>query len=255
VAQPNLNLSVELLENLYSKYNSFDYIHPDPLELLYNYNDLRDREVVALIASSLAYGRVGQILKSTSRVLNLIGSPGQFVLSSKYSEIVNRLAGFKHRFSTGQDMAQLLLGAGRIIETYGSLENCFVAGLGQNDHTVVNALKYFADKLTDPFDNKYSSLIPDPKKGSACKRMNLMLRWLVRKDQVDPGGWLQIDPAKLIIPLDTHMHRIAVEYGLTGRKSADMQTALEITNAFTVFSPGDPVRYDFALTRPAIGGH
>ena len=99
------------------------------------------------------------------------------------------------------------------------------------------------------------NLIPNPTKGSACKRLNLMARWMVRKDEVDPGGWDQIDTSMLIVPLDVHMHRIAIEHGLTRRKNADMRTALEVTDAFAGYSPKDPVRYDFALTRPPIGGH
>ncbi len=95
-------------------------------------------------------------------------------------------------------------------------------------------------------------LLPSPGKGSACKRLNLFLRWMVRSDDVDPGGWSGVDAGKLIVPLDTHMHRMGLEVGLTRRKQADMQAALEVTRAFRTIAPEDPVRYDFALTRLGI---
>ena len=94
--------------------------------------------------------------------------------------------------------------------------------------------------------------LPSPDGGSACKRLNLFLRWMVRKDNVDPGIWQSIPASHLIVPLDTHMHRIAKAMGLTSRKQADIQSAIEITGAFSFIRPADPVRYDFALTRLGI---
>ena len=97
-----------------------------------------------------------------------------------------------------------------------------------------------------------AGLLPSPSAGSACKRLNLFLRWMVRQDNVDPGGWDSVSPAKLIIPLDTHMHRIGRRLGLTPRRQADLRTAIEITEGFRGICPSDPVRYDFALTRLGI---
>ena len=94
--------------------------------------------------------------------------------------------------------------------------------------------------------------MPWPSRGSACKRLNLYLRWMIRSDEVDPGGWSGVHPRKLIVPLDTHMHRIGREWGFTRRKAADMKTALEITEAFRSINELDPVKYDFALTRTGI---
>ena len=244
-----------VFEELYSRYNHREFVHPDPLEFLYAYDDLRDREIVALIASSLAYGRVQQILKSVSIVLDAIGSPLRYVRTTSGSKMKRQFRDFKHRFTTGDEVADLLFGIGRVVGKHGSLGNCFARGIDRRDKTVKSALGYFTRELTAPVGNKQTSLIPDPRKGSACKRLNLMLRWMVRRDEVDPGGWDQIDTSRLIVPLDIHMHRIAVEHGLTRRKNADMRTALEITDAFARYSAEDPVRYDFALTRPGIGGH
>ncbi len=188
-------------------------------------------------------------------MLEAIGSPLRYVRTTSRPKMKRHFRNFKHRFTTGDEVADLLFGIERAVEKHGSLGNCFARGIDRRDKTVKSALGHFATELTAPVGNMKTSLIPDPKKGSACKRLNLMLRWMVRRDDVDPGGWDQIDKSMLIVPLDIHMHRIAIEHGLTRRKNANMRTALEVTDAFARYSAEDPVRYDFALTRPGIGGH
>ena len=112
-------------------------------------------------------------------------------------------------------------------------------------------MTFFAKKLTAG-KNKPGHLVALPEKGSACKRMNLFLRWMVRNDNVDPGGWADVPLSKPIVPLDTHMHKIGLKLGFTSKKQANMDTALEITNVFKKFVPDDPVKYDFSLTRFGI---
>lgn len=241
------------LERLYVLYNSRKWVHPDPLEFLYKYADFKDREVAGLIASSLAYGRVTQILKSVSSVLDKMGpSPYGFLLSATPSYLLRMYSGFKHRFTTGEELAFMLIGAKSVIKRFGSLYKCFLSGFNDDDETVLTGLSYLVNELRIDLNGRSNSLLPLPEKGSACKRWNLFLRWMVRKDSVDPGGWDRVSPAKLIVPLDTHMHRICLLLKLTGRKNADMRTAMEITSAFRKIDPEDPVRYDFALTRPGI---
>jgi uncharacterized protein (TIGR02757 family) len=242
--------SREKLEALYSAYNRRCYVYPDPLEFLYGFQDPLDVEVVGLIASSLAYGNVKQILRSVSLVLEKMGpSPSAFLLNAPLNRIAGTFADFKHRFTTGQDIARLLRGVKRVIEKHGSLQQCFLSGLHPNDHNVIPALSAFVRNI---FPEECDFLIPTPGRGSACKRLNLFLRWMVRRDDVDPGGWDGVSPSKLLVPLDTHMHRIALTLGLTKRKQADLRTAVEITEAFRKLSPSDPVRYDFVLTRFGI---
>ncbi len=239
----------QALDRLYRRYNRVKYVHPDPLEFLFRYEDLRDREIAGLVASSLAYGRVAQILKSVEAVLGRMGrSPRRFVTATSPRTIAAMCAGFKHRVTTGCDMAELLVGIRNAVRTHGSLNECFMAGLGAHDETVLPAMVCFTRELgcTAPH------LIPDPAKGSACKRLNLFLRWMVREDAVDPGGWHGVPREKLIVPMDTHMARISRELGFTRRKSADMTAALEVTSAFRAFAPEDPVKYDFVLTRFGI---
>lgn len=241
------------LEMLYKKYNRREFVHPDPLEFLYNYKDVRDREIAGLIASSLAYGRVAQILKSVSIVLGRMGrSPYGYLMSKRDKEIVKDFVDFKHRFTTGRDKADLLIGIRHVVRRYGSLKKCFKSGYKNNDKTTVPALSFFVSEMIRGAGVKKMSLLPSPELGSACKRLHLYLRWMIRKDAVDPGGWDDIPCSKLIIPLDTHMHRIGRALGFTKRRQADLRTALEVTDGFAVFSPEDPVRYDFALTRFGI---
>ena len=246
-------ISRKKLDELYDFYSRHEFIHPDPLEFLYAYPDLRDREIVGLIASSLAYGRVAQILKSISSVLDRVNpSPFSFLLNASKKTLLATFRDFKHRFTTGEELAFLLWGAKHVIQTYGSFGACFTAGLYDDDDTVLPALSAFVRKLNIMSLKGHNSLLPCPDKGSACKRLNLFLRWMVRQDDIDPGGWDLVPVSKLIIPLDTHMHRICRMLDLTRRKQADMRTALEITHAFRRIAPDDPVRYDFALTRLGI---
>jgi uncharacterized protein (TIGR02757 family) len=241
------------LDHLYAVYNSRKWVHPDPLEYLYDYPNLRDREVAGLIASSLAYGRVAQILKSVSAVLEKMGrSPYRFLESSTPASLHMAFGNFRHRFTSGEDLVILLLGMKRIIERYGSIYSCFLSGLNNDDKTILPAVSFLVKELRTPLKGGCNSLLPQPEKGSACKRLNLFLRWMVRRDQVDPGGWHKVSPNKLIVPLDTHMHRICGLLKMTSRKNADMCTALEVTRVFGKLEPADPVRYDFALTRLGI---
>lgn len=248
-----MNISKEALESLYNRYNKKEYIHPDPLEFLYHYKSIGEREIVGLVASSLAYGRVAQILKSVQSVLDVISpSPFNYLALNDRKKIRNDFKNFQHRFTTGKDMADLLIGIKIAINNYGSLYNCFLKGLSENDTTIIPALTAFVTTLAKGAGKSYLSLLPSPNKKSACKRLNLYLRWMVRSDDVDPGGWKRLPTSKLIIPLDTHMHNIGTRLGLTNRKQGNLQTAIDITEGFSKIEPNDPTKYDFCLTRLGI---
>ena len=251
--KPALTTSVcRRLDDLYVRYNRREFVHPDPLAFLYHYKDVRDREIVGLIASALAYGRVNQIMKSVGRVLEQMPAPHAFLQQASLRSLQKTFEDFKHRFTTGSELAALFFGIKRALERHGSLSSCFLLGLRDEDDTVLNALAAFVSELSSMANHSLSFLLPAPSKGSACKRLHLYLRWMVRRDAVDPGGWHSVDPSKLIVPLDTHMYRIGLAFGLTGRKQANIRTALEVTEGFRAIAPGDPVRYDFALTRLGI---
>lgn len=243
----------ETIDYIFKFYHHRRFVHPDPLEFLYAYPELRDRELVGLIASSLAYGRITLILRNISIVLDrLEHAPCEFLLNTSPERLFSLFADFRHRFTTGADIVLMLLGAKQMIMTYGSLYHGFLESLHHAEDTVLPALSVFVKKLNTFMPCNRKHLLPCPDKGSACKRMNLFLRWMVRKDSVDPGGWSEVPRSKLIVPLDTHMHRIGCMLRLTTRKQADMRTAMEITHAFRKITPEDPVRYDFALTRLGI---
>jgi uncharacterized protein (TIGR02757 family) len=242
-----------ILEDLYCRYNKKEFIHPDPLEFLYNYHELRDREIAGFIASSLAYGRVAQILKSVSSVLGKMGSsPYLYLMDSKPSVIENTFRGFKHRFADDKNLYAALIGLRSILVEYGSLYECFLKGIDEKDETELGCMEFFTKKIVSGCNGNPGHLVPAVEKGSACKRLHLFLRWMVRKDDVDPGGWDRIPSSMLIIPLDVHMHKIGRLLGFTNRKQADIVTALEITSGFRKLMPDDPVKYDFTLTRFGI---
>ena len=238
---------------LYDRYHHRKFVHPDPLEFLYCYQDIRDREVVALLASALAYGRVAQILNSVSCLLEKLGpSPFGFLMHASLKALRSHLKDFKHRFTTGEDIADMLWGAKKMIIAHGSLGRCFAGGMKKHHDTVLPALSTFAKSLNGQSARRCKFLIPDPERGSACKRLHLFLRWMVRSDNIDPGGWHSVPASKLIVPVDTHMLRMGRHLKLTRRNQADLRTALDITYAFRKITPEDPVRYDFALTRLGI---
>jgi len=248
-------VSRERLEQIYRTYNSRRWVHPDPLEFLYDYRDPLDREIVGLIASSLAYGRVLQILKSVRCVLEKMGrSPRDFLSSHAEGDLGEAFRGFKHRFTTAEELVALLLGIRRVIHRFGSLEDCFRYGYREEHETVVPALSSFVSELSQEWRVECNSLLPQPEKGSACKRLHLYLRWMIRRDRVDPGVWKSMPVHKLIVPLDTHMHRMGLHFDLTRRSGADLCTAVEVTKGFQTVCPEDPVRYDFALTRIGMRG-
>ncbi len=241
------------LETLYAKYNAPEHIHPDPLEFVVQFPDKGNREIAGLFAACLAYGRVRTILKSVATVLApMEGRPREFILTHGPEDFDTIYRQFSHRFTKGGDISALARGVREVLMAHGSLERCFQNHDPTDADTILPALKGFTDELRRNAGHSLSFLLPDPEKGSALKRLNLFLRWMVRHDRVDPGGWDTISPGKLLVPLDTHIHAFALRQGLTRRKHADLMATLEVTEKFKVLTPQDPVKYDFALTRLGI---
>ncbi|PIU17653.1 MAG: TIGR02757 family protein [Elusimicrobia bacterium CG08_land_8_20_14_0_20_59_10] len=244
----------EYFEKIYREMNRPEFIHPDPLEFVWRYKARADRETAGIIAACLAYGNVTQILRSVEKVLSPMGpSPSAWLKSSAPGAINKAMLGFRHRFTPASEMALFLHNIKRALEKYGSLEALFLKGSDTADTTVEAALYNFIDAFNSA--GCAPSLTPCTALKSSFKRMNLYLRWMVRSDAVDPGVWKGISPSKLIIPLDTHMRRVAMSLGMTQRKDTSMRTAAEITTFFRKLSPSDPVKYDFALTRAGIRGN
>lgn len=237
-----------VLEELYATSNRRELAAPDPVVFLYRYPDPRDREIAALIASSLAFGRVAQIHRSVAAVLDAMDRPRSYIERTTPARLQRALEGFRHRWVSGDQLATMLSSVRRLIARYETLEAAFAAGIASGD--VCGGLRTLVSGL---HHDGTSRLLALPERGSACKRLNLFLRWMVRQDAVDPGGWTTVTADALIVPLDTHMHRIGRLLGFTTRAAADMRAALEITEGFRRLCPSDPVRYDFALTRLGMG--
>ena len=244
----------EKLDTVYQKYNKRKYVDPDPLLFLYDYQKVQDREVAGLVAACLAYGRVEMIMKTVGQVLEKMGpSPFEYVCETRDEAIEKRFTGFKYRFATDIHLSNLLKGIRKVILEYGSLENCFSADPETGDETVLIGLCRLYRTINQAGHTGH--LMADPQKSSACKRTHLFLRWMVRRDAVDPGGWERVSPCQLIVPLDTHMYKIGNLLGFTRRKSPDKTCALEITAGFREIVGQDPVKYDFSLTRFGIRRH
>jgi len=249
-----------VLERLYSKYNHRDLIKPDPLQFVYRYSEPSDMEVTAFLAADLAYGRVRHIQKSLTNLFERMGKgPYAFVRGFGKTER-KRLKGFKHRFTTDQDISDLLILLKEVLNRYGSIEEFFIQGYNPGDRNIIPALSKFCESLFTMYtrhqDDRVSRglkyLLASPANGSASKRLNLFLRWMVRDDEVDTGLWKSIDKAKLIVPIDVHMGRLCKILGLYNQKAVSLQTAIKITEGFAEIESADPVKYDFALSRIGI---
>ena len=242
-----------LLDDLFHRYHRPELIHPDPLEFLFRYADPLDREMVALLASGLAYGHVAGILRSVQRVLTALGPrPARAVALATDLQLASRLAGFQHRWTRAEEVVSLV----RVIQegqrAWGSLGARLAHHVQPGEPDLQPALQRWVGDLQARGLPVRHSLMADPARGSACKRLYLLTRWLVRKDAVDPGGWDDISPALLLVPTDVHMHRMARLLGFTRRRAADLQTVREITSGFRRYDVQDPARFDFALTRMPI---
>jgi uncharacterized protein (TIGR02757 family) len=244
-----------------------EQIAPDPLEFPRAYADRADQEAAAFVASALAYGNVKAIKASVAEALRRMGpSPAAFVRRFDPARDARAFDGFVHRFNRGEDLAALCLVLRRLAETYGSLEAAFLAhdepaapdvrpaltgfttaALGVDPWPLYGGARRFPDTAGVRF------FFASPSGGSACKRLNLFLRWVARPaDGIDLGLWRRVSPSRLVIPLDTHVARIARYIGLTRRTSPSWLMASEVTAHLRRLEPADPVRYDFAICRLGI---
>ena len=245
------------------------HVSNDPVQFVHRYDDPRDREVAGLIVSAFAYGNVKSILATAGRALAFLGSrPAQALASFHPQQDAKRLRGFYHRFNTSRDLAVFFWMLRRLLEDHGTLERAFASGLASSDeHTGPAIERFSAAMLGTGFEQFYPRgelkrrigvrfLVPSPTDGSACKRLNLYLRWMVRpSDGVDCGVWTQVRRNQLVIPLDTHIARISSYIGLTEMKSPGWRMALDITTGLRRLDPADPLRYDFALCHLGIAGN
>lgn len=242
-----------VLDALYERYTHAPRIGMDPIAFPRRFEVLADREIVALLAASLAYGRVAQISRNMEALLHRLGpEPSRFVMESPPTALRRALSTFRHRWTDGEAVVGLLLGVRRLREAEGSLEAALSRRLAVREKALLPALADWVQALR--INGRPSRLLADPAGGSACKRLHLFLRWMVREDAVDPGGWRSISPRLLMVPVDVHMHRVGRGLRFTRSRQAGLRAVLEITAGFRAVNETDPVRYDFALTRFGIVG-
>jgi uncharacterized protein (TIGR02757 family) len=273
------------LDPLVARYHDPAFLGSDPLEFVHGYSDPWDQEAVALLAALLAYGNVKQIRRSVSdalrRIEGEVATPAAFVRRLRDEAFVHGaeagvFRGWAHRFNVGSDLVMLFRLLERSWTRYGSLGAHFLAGhpddaadIGQGLDRLIGDWREWELELrngeTGIRAGSFGYLLTAPSDGSCCKRWCMFLRWMGRRDSVDPGLWTSgsrllerlppgsgLRPSQLVIPLDTHTGRISQYLGLTHRKSLGWKAALEVTEALRACDAADPVRYDFALARLGI---
>jgi len=237
----------------------------DPIEFPHRYSRMEDIEIAGLVASCFAYGKIG-LFKPVIQSILAPGrkKPAEFFMNFDLIKDRKYVQEISYRFNKEQDVLAFVYVLGIALKKWGSLKDMFFHYLNPGDEDMKNALNgftgYFLNVDTTPVYGKnfkpygLKQLFSSPEKGSACKRMNLFLRWMVRDRDIDLGVWNEIPTSKLIIPLDTHIAKIARCSGLTKRSSADWKASKEITETLKKYDPDDPVKYDFALCHHGISG-
>ncbi len=245
------------LDQLYSDYQT-EYLSLDPIQFLQKYSSPADQEIVGFIAAALAIGRVDLFQKAIEQVLDIM-QPTPFEFIKTFNAFTwDGLDGFVYRFYKQQDIRLLFAILHQLLKQNHSLEDVFLKGYRENHPHIGKALAAFIHTMMELNPKPFYQTMPDkgksirhflanPEDGSTCKRLNLFLRWMIRKDTLDIGIWKRIPPSKLIIPVDTHIARLGQKLGLTQRKSTDWKMALEITESLRKLEPDDPVKYDFSL--------
>jgi uncharacterized protein (TIGR02757 family) len=261
LSHPQLPTSPLLRPRLEELYRSFDHVHSatDPVHIVRRFARDEDREVVGFCAAGLAFGRVAAVLQSIEALVAVMGPhPAAFVRAFDPVRDSDRIEPLVHRWIRGRDLVALLLILQRMLRESGSIEAFFVAGDDPSAPDVGAALDAFSvralgTELRDAYGRRAPKRLgvcyffPRPAAGSACKRLNLFLRWMVRRDAIDLGVWTKVSPARLIVPLDTHVIRLGHCLRLTRYTSPGWKMAAEITASLRALDPADPVRYDFSL--------
>jgi uncharacterized protein (TIGR02757 family) len=247
----------QTLDSLYDGFNLPDSA-TDPVQIVRRYARADDREVVGFIAASLAFGRVASVLQSIERVLAVMGpSPAAYLRAFDPRRDAPAFGGIVHRWTRERDIVCLLWVMKQMIDRCGSIEGFFLEGYDAGADDVERALDSFSTRaLALDLKAAYGRVpkrpgvcyfFPRPSAGSGCKRLNLFVRWMVRRDALDLGVWTRVSPSKLVVPLDTHVIRVGRCLRLTKYTSPGWRMARDITASLRRLDPGDPVKYDFAI--------
>lgn len=224
-----------------------------------------DREIVALLSACLAYGRVDLFGPWIEWTLARMGdSPHRFVVEFDAARDAGRFEGFVYRFNRPHDLVAFCAAGRRVLEEHGSLGALFTSGFERAGGDIGAALEGFVEAFIGGdvprmfprgrLSYGYRHWFPRPSTGGACKRLNLFLRWMIRRDAPDFGLWRGVPPSALLIPVDTHIENMARSIGLTRRRTRNWKMAEEITARLRALDPDDPVKYDFALCHKRMSG-
>ena len=237
----------EFLDSKYEQYNQKKFIESDPIQVPHNFTSKEDIEISSFLTATIAWGQRKTIIKNSFKMMDLLdNSPYDYIINSTEKEI-DKL-NIKHRTFNEIDFRYFIKRLKYIYKEYGNLENIFFENIKGN--TLHNSIHNFKSLF---FKNNYplrtTKHISDPFKGSACKRVNMFLRWMVRKDSngVDFGIWNKISPSYLSCPLDVHSGRVARKLGILNRTQNDHKAVLELDNKLRILDSNDPVKYDFSL--------
>jgi uncharacterized protein (TIGR02757 family) len=265
----------EFLEDAHERFHRPEFLSTDPLVVAHRYRRREDREVTALIAAAFASGNIKAILKVLDQLLAVMGPrPAEWLAAQDPRTLEQQFAGIYHRWVQTPDIAVFLAVLGEALRTHGDLASLWKSVDDPAEPNTFPALGRFVEqimalpvpikrrerlarcadgtaRLLAPMDE---ILLPSPRRGSACKRMHLFLRWMARPaDGIDLGLWSGfLSRERLVMPVDVHVLRIAQQLRLTDRRTPDRRAAEEITAALKSICPEDPTRYDFSLVRVGI---
>ncbi|MGB0648055.1 MAG: TIGR02757 family protein, partial [Bradymonadia bacterium] len=249
------------LNRLHNEAPLEDWLKTDPIKFPKRYKDPRAIETVAIYASLLAYGRVNLIERALEQVTDRMGKDlVTNLLNDTPEQAKQRFSGFVYRLTRGVDLARLWIGLGELFRAYDTVGDALMHWNDQESPDLRSILSRFRQEIcsaTPGFESRkgFKHFLPDPLGGSAIKRYCMLMRWMVRgPDKIDFGSWRALGTHRLVLPLDTHVHRISRNLGLSTRTSADWKTAMEITQNLKQLDPIDPTRFDFAIAHLGISG-
>ncbi|MES2616491.1 MAG: TIGR02757 family protein [Bacteroidota bacterium] len=241
----------EQLDYYYKQYNHPGFITNDPVQIPHLFTTKQDIEIMGFFAAILAWGQRVTIINNCHKLINIFNNvPYDFIKNHQPNDL-KKSQGFVHRTFNDTDLLSIIGFLQEIYNQYDSMEQAFTAHLGSHDANVEKAINGFRMQYehSESYIKRTVKHIAYPAGGSACKRINMFLRWMVRKDTngVDFGLWQAIKPSQLICPLDIHVLNVATGLGLLKNAKGDWKTAVLLTEKLKAFDKSDPVKYDFAL--------